>query len=46
MKHVREYRIIDGMGGLLEFLGKMSISLANTGVGYLILMFAKKFTTD
>lgn len=46
MKHVKEYRIIDGMGGLLEFLGKMTISLTNTGIAYLILMLAKKYTTD
>lgn len=34
------------MGVFLEFLGKMTIALANTGIGYIILMGSSKYESD
>ena len=42
-RHAADYIVIDGMGMLLEFLGKVTIAIGNAAVGYLMLTQVQEF---
>lgn len=46
MKHASDFVVIDGMGMLLDFLGKISIAIGNAGVGYIMLTEADAFKNN
>ena len=46
VKHAADFVIIDGMGMLLAFLGKIAIAVGNAAVGYIILTEADAFKNN
>merc|ERR1712086_183338 len=46
LKNMSTFVIMNGIGSLIFFLGKMTISIINTGIGYLLITHVESFKED